>query len=150
MFNKHNIGGDLQSSITNNKFLNHFSTGKYPGEFHLRSLNLFNKTNPIHKYTGSGSHIDERLENYNDIMNNYNETGNLDIVPIPTSDYIPINRIDNAAMKHDVKYISNDLRDRHVADVEMIHEINNIPNPTFRERLERGIVKAIMKTKLMI
>ena len=53
-------------------------------------------------------------------------------------------------MKHDVKYISNDLRDRHVADVEMIHEINNIPNPTFRERLERGIVKAIMKTKLMI
>ena len=83
-------------------------------------------------------------------MNNYNETGKLDIIPIPTSDSILINRVDTAAMKHDVKYIFNDLRDRHVADVEMIHEINNIPNPTFRERLERGFVKAIMKTKLMI
>ena len=65
-------------------------------------------------------------------MNNFNETSNLNIDPIPSSDSIPINRIDNAAMEHDVKYISNDLRDRHVADVEMIHEINNIPNPTFR------------------
>ena len=53
-------------------------------------------------------------------------------------------------MKHDVKYISNDLQDRHVADVQMIHELNNINNPTPRERLERGIVNAIMKMKLVL
>ena len=143
-------GGDLQNAITDNKYLSKFSTGKYPGEFHLRSLNPLNKTNPVHFWTGPGTNIDKRLENYNDIMNNYNKTSKLNIDPIPKNDSIPINRIDNAAMKHDIKYISNDLKDRHVADVEMIHEINNIPNPTFRERLERGIVKAIMKTKLML
>ena len=143
-------GGDLQHAITDNKYLSKFSTGKYPGEFHLRSLNPLNKTNPVHFWTGPGTNIDKRLENYNDIMNNYNKTSKLNIDPIPKNDSVPINRIDQAAMKHDVKYISNDLKDRHVADVEMIHEINNIPNPTFRERLERGIVKAIMKTKLLL
>ena len=95
------FGADLQSSITNNSFLKHFSTGKYPGEFHLRSLNPFNKTNVKHNFTGPGSHIDKRLVNYNEIMNNFNETGDLNIDPIPTSDSIPINRIDQAAMKHD-------------------------------------------------
>ena len=78
-------------------------------------------------------------------MNKFNETGFLNIPTIFTNDSIPINRINNDAMKHDIKYISNNLEDRHVAGVEMIHEINNIPNPTFRERLERGIVKAIIK-----
>ena len=53
-------------------------------------------------------------------MNNFNDTGDLNIDPIPTPDSVPINRIDNAAMKHDVKYISNDLKYRHVADVDMI------------------------------
>ena len=34
-------------------------------------------------------------------------------------------------MKHDVKYISKDFRERHIADVEMIHDMNNTKNPTF-------------------
>ena len=55
-------------------------------------------------------------------MNNYNKTSKLNIDPIPKNDSVSINRIDQAAMKHDVKYISNNLKDRHVADVEMIHE----------------------------
>ena len=49
------IGGDLQSLMTSgkfNRFLNHFSTGRYPGELHLKSLNPFNKTNPVHNFTG--------------------------------------------------------------------------------------------------
>ena len=50
--NKYNIRGDLQSSITNSKLLKHFSTGKYSGELHLRSLNPFNKTNVKHQFTG--------------------------------------------------------------------------------------------------
>ena len=48
-FNKE--GGDLQSTVTNNKFLNRFSTGCHPGEFHLKSLNPLNKTNATHFYT---------------------------------------------------------------------------------------------------
>ena len=48
--------------FTDNKYLSKFSTGKYPGEFHLRSLNPFNKTNPIHFWTGPGTNIDKRLE----------------------------------------------------------------------------------------
>ena len=96
--NKYNIGGDLQSSITNNKLLKHFSTGKYPGELHMRSLNPFNKTNKISHFLGPGSHIDKRLENYNEIMNNYNKTSKLNIDPIPKNDSVPINRIDQVAM----------------------------------------------------
>ena len=84
-----------------------------------------------------------------DIINNYYETGLLDINPIPKDSSIPINRIDQAALKHDIKYISKDLKDRHVADVEMIHEMNNIPNPTFREKLERFLIKSIMKGKIL-
>ena len=51
---------------------------------------------------------------------------------------------------HDIDYISKDLQDRHVADVKMIHQIYNIPNPNFREKLERYIVKSIMKEKILI
>ena len=95
-----------------------------------------------------GTNIKEHLQNYDDIMNRYNETGLLDIPPIPKESSIPINRIDQAAMQHD--YISKDLQDRHVADIKMIHQINNIPNPTFREKLERFIVKSIMKGNILI
>ena len=31
-----------------------------------------------------------------------------------------------------------------------MHRINNIPNPTFRKKLERFIVKSIMKRKILI
>ena len=62
---------------------------------------------------GPGTKLDIRLEYYDDIMNHYNETGKLDIIPIPKDFYHPINRIDQAAMIHDVKYISPNLQDRH-------------------------------------
>ena len=93
------FGRDLQSQITGNKFLNKFTTTPY-GEFHLKSFNIFNKTNPVHSFTGPGTKLDIRLENYDDIMNHYNETCKLDITPIPKDFSHPINKIDQAAMIH--------------------------------------------------
>ena len=81
-------------------------------------------------------------------MNHYNETGKLDLTPIPKDFSQPINRIDQAAMIHDVKYISPNLQDRHKADVDLIHANNNITSPTAREKLERGLVNMIMKLKI--
>ena len=53
----------------------------------------------------------------------------------------PINRVDAAAYKHDFVYRDHaDLESRHVADLQMIEELESIPNPTFREKLERAIV----------
>ena len=45
-------------------------------------------------------------------MDHYNETGKLDITPIPKDFSHPINRIDQAAMIHDVIYITPNLQDR--------------------------------------
>ena len=98
-----------QSQITGNRLLNKFTTTPY-GEFHLKSFNIFNKTNPVHSFTGLGTKLDIRLKNYDDIMNHYNETGKLDITPILKDFSRPINRIDQTAMIHDVKYISPNLQ----------------------------------------
>ena len=89
--------------------------------------------------------LDLRLENHDEIMDRYNKTGRLDIAK---ENSISINRIGQADIQHDIDYISKDLQDRHVDNVKMIHQINNIPNPTFREKLERFIVKSIMKSLL--
>ena len=70
------------------------------------------------------------------------------MTPIPNENSIPINRVDQAAMQHNIDYISKGLQDRHVADIKMRHQINSISNPTFREKLERFIVKSIMKGKI--
>ena len=113
-------------------------------------MNPLNKTNAIHNFTGTLTKLENRLENYDEIMNNYNETGKLDISPIPKENSIPIDRIDQAAMQHDIDYISKDLKDRHVNDFKMRHQINNISNPTLKEKLERSIVKSNMKGKIML
>ena len=54
----------------------------------------------------------------------------------------------NIALKHDIAYNSTNLENRHVEDVKMIHELNSIPNPTFREKIERALVKNILKAKI--
>lgn len=61
----------------------------------------------------------------------------------------PINRVDESAYKHDVCYIRNkDTETRNkVCDSNMIKELDEIPNPTIRERVERAIVKPIIKAK---
>src|SRR6218665_1303699 len=60
----------------------------------------------------------------------------------------PVDRVDFAALRHDLAYAQYpDTASRNVADREMVDELNKIPNPTFRERVERAIVKPILATK---
>ena len=99
-----------------------FSKSKYPGEHHL----------PGHNYTGPGTRTDIRLDENN--------------IPKPGEE--PINRVDAAALNHDIAYESENIEDRHIADVKLIHEVNRIPNPTIKEKLERALVKNIMKAKI--
>ena len=47
----------------------------------------------------------------------------------------PVNRVDAAALKHDIAYVSENIQDIHVVDVKMIHELNNINNLTLREKI---------------
>jgi hypothetical protein len=56
--------------------------------------------------------------------------------------------VDNAAYHHDLAYAEHsDTASRNVADREMIRELNNIDNPTIRERMEKAIVIPILATK---
>ena len=55
----------------------------------------------------------------------------------------PVNRVDDAAYHHDLAYVNN--ADRIEADRKMIKELDD---PTPRERMERAIVRPILKTKV--
>ena len=60
----------------------------------------------------------------------------------------PVDRVDSAAYIHDLAYNQySDTASRNVADRAMINELNNIPNPSLRERIERTIVKPILSAK---
>ena len=91
-------GDDLVDPST--KLLLRPSWQKHPGEKHLKNYNN----------AGPGTRLDLRL----------NENNN----PKPGEE--PINKIDEACLKHDIAYESEDLNDRHVADVKLIHDLNII------------------------
>ena len=115
-------GGDIQTFASK---LPGLPWAKYPGEQHL-----FN-----HNYTGPGTRLDIRL-NTNDQ---------------PKHGERPINRVDEAALKHDIFYRDHsDLNERHIADQQMIIELENIPFPTFRERAERVIVIKMLRAKMKL
>ena len=88
---------------------------------------------PGHNFTGPGTKLDKRL--------------NADGTPKPWSK--PVNRADGAAYRHDLAYAKHsDTAKRIAADKNMIKELENIANPTIKERMERAIVKPILKTKI--
>jgi hypothetical protein len=96
-----------------------------PGEKHLPGM----------RYCGPGTRLDLRLD--------------IDGNPLPGND--PIDRVDKAAMKHDIAYSKHDdLRHRNQADKEMLKDLINIEQPTCRERFERCIVIPIMFVKRVI
>lgn len=115
-------GGDLVSSlasITNNIKL---PWAKYPGEMHLPGMN----------FAGPGTRLDLRL--------NPNGT--------PKDSSRPVDRVDEAAYRHDMAYSAfPDTKMRNVADRVMVSELNEIPKPTIRERVERAVIKPILSTK---
>ena len=88
---------------------------------------------PGHNFTGSGTKLNKRV--------------NEDMTPKAWSK--PINRVGKAAYRHDTCYVKNkDTKTRNeVCDKNMLTELNGIYNPTLRERMERGVVSAIIGTK---
>ena len=96
-----------------------------PGEKHLPGM----------RYCGPGTKLDEKL--------------NPDDTPKPGCE--PVDRVDEAALRHDVAYRNHsDFRNRNKADKEMIHDLLNIERPTCRERCERCFVLPIMFVKRLI
>ncbi|ESO87074.1 hypothetical protein LOTGIDRAFT_154564 [Lottia gigantea] len=81
------FGSDIQKSLGS---LPGFPWAKYPGEKHL----------PGHNYTGPGTRLDLRLDQ-ND-------------KPKPGEE--PGNRVDAAALKHDILYRNKDITSRHEAE----------------------------------
>ena len=115
-------GGDLVSSLNSVTRNIKLPWAKFEGEMHL----------PGHSFTGPGTRLDLRL--------------NPDGTPKEWSK--PVDRVDSAAYRHDLSYDRySDTASRNVADREMLNALNNIPNPTIRERIERTIVKPILSAK---
>ena len=117
--------------------------GKIKTTFVKTGSGLFNKAVnnlpfelhlPGHNFTGPGTRLDRRL--------------NPDLTPKAWSK--PINKVDTAAYHHDLCYAKH--KDRKVrnelCDKEMLQELDEIDKPTLRERLDKGIVKNLIKAKV--
>lgn len=95
----------------------------------------FEKHLPGMRYCGPGTRLDLRLD----------ENG----IPFPGNE--PVDRVDEAALKHDIAYSKyDDLRHRHQADKTMLQDLLNIEQPTCRERTERCFVVPILFFKRVI
>ena len=120
-FFKKKRGGDIAAKLAK---LPGTPWAKYPGEKHL----------PGYSSCGPGTRLDIRLDDQNQ----------------PRPGEYPINAIDKACHAHDVAYKSNNLQQRHLADVKLIHALNAIPDKSFKEKLASWLVKSAMKGKLML
>ena len=63
---------------------------------------------------------------------------------------MPINRVDNAAYHHDLCYSKHvDTKTRNeVCDTTMLNELNEIVNPTLRERIDKSMVGKLINAKV--
>ena len=88
---------------------------------------------PGHNFTGPGTKLNRRL--------------NEDLTPKPWSK--PINRVDEAAYRHDICYATHkDTKSRNsICDKNMLTELKGIYNPTLREKLDKSLVEKIIGTK---
>ncbi len=101
----------------------------------LNTILPFEKHLPGMRYCGPGTRLDLRLD----------EDGK----PYPGNE--PIDRVDEAALKHDLEYSKyEDLKHRNKADKQMLHDLINIERPTCREKFERCIVIPILFLKSLI
>src|SRR5258708_32745023 len=95
----------------------------------INTILPFEKHLPGMRYCGPGTRLDLRLD----------DNGN----PLPGCE--PVDRVDEAALKHDIAYSQHDgLRRRLAADKEMLKDLCNIEQPTCRESLEICIVGPIL------
>ena len=97
-----------------------------PGEKHLPGM----------QYCGPGTNLYKRL----------NSDGSL-----KHKRYEPVDRVDMAALKHDLQYSKYfELEKRLAADKMMLSELKGIKNPTCKEQLEMCIVIPILHIKCAI
>ena len=89
---------------------------------------------PGHNFTGPGTKLKKRL--------------NPDLTPKKWSK--PINHVDKAAYHHNVCYLKNDdtATRNAVCDKNMLKELEDIYNPTLRERLDKSIISKLIGTKV--
>jgi len=98
-------GGDIAASLGK---LPGLPWAKYPREKHL----------PCYNYCGPGTRLNIRLDNQDQ----------------PRPGEYPVNGIDQACYVHDIAYRDKDLQQRHLADIKLIHAINNVKNKSLREK----------------
>ena len=116
------FGGDIQKF---SEKLPGFVWSRYPGEKHLPSYN----------YLGPGTRLDIRLNENN----------------IPKSGEEPINAIDHLAYIHDLAYQnSNNIKDRHRADQEMINGLKQLKNLSIPQKLIRQLIIKIFQAKIKL
>jgi len=66
----------------------------------------------------------------------------------PKPDSLPINRVDEAAYRHDLSYNQfTDTHHRNQADQLMVDEIDSIDDPTPKEKMMRAVAKPILLCK---
>jgi len=118
-------GGDIVDSLNRITGRVKLPWARFRGEMHL----------PGHNFTGPGTKLNKRL----------NPDGT------PKSWSKPVDRVDRAAYHHDLAYAKYaDKVKRLEADKTMIRELDDIDNPTVRERMERAVVRPILATKTNI
>lgn len=116
-------GGDLVSSLGKATKDLKLPWAKFPGELHIPGMN----------FAGPGTNLDERLNQ----SGSYKEWSK------------PVDRVDNAAYIHDLAYNEfSDTPTRNLADKMLIEQVDAIKNPTFREKVERAIIKPIISAKV--
>jgi hypothetical protein len=125
---------DLQKSLSG---LSGFPWAKYKGEFHLT---------PAYNYLGPGTALSSRLDD--------------NMQPKPGEE--PIDRTDNAALGHDIRYTlaeqqaagENDviqlIQLKHEADRIMLEELSKVDPSCFRERFAKWIAEQALRLKLKL
>ena len=64
---------------------------------------------------------------------------------------MPVDRVDEAAMHHDLAYhMHKDKKSRHEADRKLLKDVDQIENPTVKEKVKRAATKAVIKPKLWL
>jgi len=121
---KQQTGGDFSSMLNNVTSGIKLPWTKFKGEMHIPGMN----------FAGPGTNLNKRLT----------PTG-------PYHDWSkPVDRVDEAAYHHDLAYQKfSDTPNRNIADKTMLQQMDEIINPSIRERVERAIIKPIISTKVM-
>ena len=90
---------------------------------------------PGYNYLGPGTRLDIRLDENN----------------LPKTGEEPINAIDQLAYDHDLAYQnSNDLTERHRADIEMINGLKGLTNLSLPQKLIRSIIIKLFRAKIRL